>query len=86
MKKKSPFVEYTTDEILASEKNAYVIQIGKDLFSTDTKLSFTKAAADHYYDQIMVALEDQLKNGSKKEKRIAKQIVENFRILPLRFH
>lgn len=86
MKKKSPFVTYTTDEVFASEENCYVIQTGKDLFATDTRLSFTKKMADHYYDTIILALEDKLKNGTKKDKKEAKNILKNFRIMPLRFH
>lgn len=85
-KKKNPFVTYTTDEILATEENTYIIQVGPDLFSTDTKLSFTKKQADHYFETILLALEDQIKNGTKRDKKEAKIILKNMRILPLRFH
>lgn len=85
-KKKKSFVTYTVDEVFASEENTYVIQVGPDLFSTDTRLSFTKKMAEHYYDQIILALEDQIKNGNKKDRKEAKNILKNFRILPLRFH
>lgn len=85
-KKKNPFVTYTKDEILSSEENTYIIQVGKDLFSTDTSYVFSKKMADHYYEQSLAALNDRLKNGNKKDKKVVKDIFKNFRILPLRFH
>ena len=85
-KKRSPFVTYTTDDILASEEDTYVIQVGEDFFSTDTDITFGKNAADSYYEQVVMALKDQLKNGNKKDRKEARDLLQSVRIIPLRFH
>ena len=85
-RKKNPFVTYALEDILRTEENRYVIQVGYDLFATDTRQTFSKDMAEHYYMTSLEALTHQLKTGNKKDKKTVKDIFKNFRILPLRFH
>jgi hypothetical protein len=83
---KSPYLNYTEEEILATEKGIFVIQIGADLFSHNGKMGFTKDRAEQFYDNIVMGLEDLRENGTDIEKEDAFACLCNLRIMPLKIH
>lgn len=83
---KSSYGKYTFAQILNSEKDAYVIQVGKDLFDADGKLVFSKAAADLYHSKIMDNLLDLLDGGDAEEKHEALTALASLRVMPLRIN
>jgi hypothetical protein len=85
-KEKSPFVGYTTEEVLASEAVTYIIQVGSDIFEARGTWFFTKKTARIHYGKILRAVLEQLNRGTKKEKEDAKRVLNNLKILPLRLH
>jgi hypothetical protein len=85
-KKKGPFKNYTVDEVMASEAAAFVIQVGSDVFHVNGRWVFNKRSAVVYYNKILRTILDQMHNGTKRERKDAKRVLENFKILPLRLH
>lgn len=85
-KEHSPFVGYSTEEILASEAITYFIQVGSDVFNSRGTWFFTKSSAKIHYGKILRTVLDQMHNGNKKQKENAWRILNNLKILPLRLH
>jgi len=85
-KKKSPFINYTVDEVMASEASTFVIQVGSDVFHVNGRWVFNKRSAVVYYNKILRTILDQMHNGTKRERKDAKRVLQNFKILPLRLH
>lgn len=85
-KEKSPFINYTVEEVLASEAVTYVIQVGSDIFNVNGRWVFNKKSAAIYYNKILRQLLDEMANGTDKQKRNAKRVFLSFKILPLRIH
>lgn len=86
-KEKSPYKDYSIEEIMATETGSYYIQIGDNMFESDSgKLAFNKERADHFFFAVWEGLNDLIKHGNSKEKEEALQCLLNFRIVPLRLH
>lgn len=83
---KNPFVNYTIEEILASEASAYVIVVGSDFYMANGQWAFSRASAVRHYNKILAELMRQWAHGTKKEQKNAMRVMRNFRIDPLRFH
>lgn len=84
---KSPYKNHTIKEVMEAETGHYYIQVGDDMFETDTgKLAFSKERAEGFFGQILAGLEDMKKNGSKRDREEADLVLLNLRIVPLRFH
>lgn len=84
---KSPYGEYTVEEIMATEEGHYYIQIGDGMFESDSgKVAFPKERAEHFYMSVLQGLKDMKENGSIEEIEEANKCLLNFRIIPLRFH
>lgn len=87
-RKRNAYISYTVDEVLACEAVTYVIQVGSDLFDSDGKGGwfFNKKSAIKHYNKILRVLTEQMNTGTKKERKNAKRVIENLKILPLRLH
>lgn len=83
---KSAFKNFTEDQVAEAEKDAYMIQIGYELFydETGSYCAFSKDKTEKYYAGIRAGLEDMIKNGSEEEKKEALISCLNLRIIPLR--
>lgn len=85
-KKKSPFVGYTEEEILASEAVSFVVIAGYNVFNNGKQFVFDKATAIRYYNKILKEATRQLIEGNRSEKKNARNILRNLRVEPLRIH
>lgn len=86
-KRKDPFVNYTTEQVFISESMLYVIQIGKEVFEDKNgQWFFVERAANRHYNKILVELMKNIYNGTSKQQKVAKKLMANFKILPLRMH
>ena len=81
---KSPFRDFTIEEIRSAEKDAFVIQVGIEIFTYKEVGIFTKKIAESLYPQIMADLMKLLEKGSLKDKNDARFCLRNMRIMPLR--
>lgn len=86
MTKKSPFVSYTPEQIFAAENNAFVIQVGLDVFSIQEQWHFTRWSAHAYFNKVIHELKHELKHGNKKQRSEAVEMLGHVRIMPLRIH
>jgi hypothetical protein len=86
MPPKSPFVKYTPEQIFAYEAVTYVIVAGSDFFDVDGNFFFTKTGAERYYDKLTKQLSIDLKNGTRKERKHARRVLENLRVERMRIH
>lgn len=84
--KKSPYRNYSVEDIAATEFNTYVIQVGDDLFSYNGKMGFSLKRAEMFYDDILGGLHEMKKSGNKIEKEDAIKCLLLLRIFPLRIH
>jgi hypothetical protein len=85
-KRKDPFVNYTTEQVFASEALLYVIQVGADVFEVEGQWFFVKKAATVYYNKILRELMKDIYKGTTKEQKRAKKILGTLKIVPLRMH
>lgn len=78
---------YTLEDLMQLESGHYYIQIGNELFESDTgRLAFSKDRAEHFYSAVWQGLRDMKEHGSQKEAAEAEYCLLHFRIIPLRFH
>lgn len=85
-KKKDPFVNYTTEQIFASEALLYVIHVGDDVLTVDGQWFFVKKAATVYYNKVLKAIMKDVYEGNSKQQKKAKKLLATLQILPLRMH
>lgn len=85
-KRKDPFVNYTTEQIFASEAMLYVIHVGQDVFVVDGQWFFVKKAATSYYNKILRAIMRDIYKGTVKEQKKAKKLLGTLKMVPLRMH
>lgn len=83
---KNPFVNYTTEEVLASEAVTYIIQVGTELFNINGRWVFSKKSAAIYHNKILRELSMQLNSGNKRDRDRAQKALAGLKILPLRVH
>jgi hypothetical protein len=83
---RSPYHPYTVAQIFKSEQDAFVIQVGKDLFDEGGRLVFSKNAADIYHSKIKENLLDLLDGGDADEIEEAMSALASLRIMPLRIN
>lgn len=83
---KSPFVNYTPEQVFAREAIGYVIVAGYTMFDVRGKFIFDKKSADRFYKKILKELMISLGNGTKREKREALRVLRNLRVERLRIH
>ena len=83
---KSEWGKYTFAQILKSEQDSFVIQVGKDLFDDEGRLVFSKTAADIYHKKILENLLDILDGGDSDEKQDAMEALATLRVMPLRIN
>lgn len=86
MSKKSPFIGYSSEQVMAIEATTYVLQVGSEIFNTNGKWVFTKKSAYIYYNKILRELLDQLRNGNNKQRKNAERVLQGLKVLPLRIH
>lgn len=86
-KEKSPYGEHSVKDVIMAETDTYYIQLGDDLFCSESgKLAFKKERAEFYLDQILEGLRDMKLNGTKKEKEDAHNMLLHLRIYPFRIN
>lgn len=85
-KKKSPFVNYTEEEVFASEFATYFIQVGSDVFNLDGRWVFSKKSASIYYNKILRQLLDDMINGEERDRKNAERVLLNLKVVPLKLH
>lgn len=85
-KKKSPFGEYSVEDIFASEAVSFIIIAGSDLFDIDGEWLFDERTAVRYHGKILKEVMEQTRTGSKKQKANAMRVLRNLRVERLRIH
>jgi hypothetical protein len=83
---KSPYANFSVEEILRAENGAFLIQLGGEFFDYKKKYSFTIETAERFVEEIQQGLRDMLKDPAKKDKAEILTSLLNLRIIPLRFH
>lgn len=84
---KSPYRDYSIEEVMATEAGAYYIQLGTSIFESETgKLAFNKDRAEEFFEMAYLGLQDLKANGTYAEKEEATNALLHFRIIPLKFH
>jgi hypothetical protein len=84
--KKSPYKNYSVEDIAMTEFGTYVIQVGDDLFSYKGKMGFSLKRAEMFYDNIISGLHEMKDHGSAIEKDDAIKCLLLLKIFPLRIH
>ena len=85
-RKRSPFVGYTEEEVIAFETCTYILQVGSDIYDVRGQCVFNKKSAYIHYGKVMRELLDQLRCGNEAEKKDAGRILMNLKVLPLKLH
>lgn len=85
-KKKDPFVNYTTEQIFASEAMLYVIHVGDDVLTVDGQWFFVKKSATAYYNKVLKAIMKDVYEGNPKQQKKARKLLTTLQILPFRMH
>lgn len=83
---KSPYVGFTVEEIAKAEAGSYVIQLGGEFFDYQGNFTFTREAAERFYDELYTGLHEMLNDQRKIDKSEVLTTLLNLRISPLRFH
>lgn len=86
MSKKSPFGNYTVEQVFASEAVTYIVQMDYGLFVANGKWIFDKKSASRYYNKILKELVGQIHGNDERQKRSAKRTLLSLKIVPLRVH
>lgn len=84
--KKSPYRNYSVEDIAATELGTYVIQVGDDFFSHGGKMGFSLSRAEMFYDDILSGLNHMKKSGNEIEKQDALKCLLLLRMYPLKIH
>ena len=83
---KSPYGQYSEEEVMQVEAGHYFIQVGADIFSHDGKMAFNRDRAESIYDNIFDDLTAMKENGTDKQKEDAESCLLFLRIHPMRVH
>lgn len=83
---KSPYGQYTLDEVMEVEAGNYFIQVGVDIFSHDGRMVFSRERAEFFFDKIFRDLTNMKKNGSKEVLSDAEACLFFLKIVPMRLH
>lgn len=84
---KSPYKDHTIKEVMEAEFGSYYIQIGDNMFESETgKMAFQKERAEQFFDMVYAGLVHMYENGTQEEKEDAVYCLSNLRMIPLRFH
>lgn len=83
---KSPWGQYSEEEVIQVEAGHYFIQIGVDIFENEGKMAFTRETAEKLYDGIFEDLMAMKENGTEKQKEDATGCLLFLRIHPMRVH
>jgi hypothetical protein len=83
---KSPYKNYSIEDIAITEFGHYVIQVGNELFSYNGKTAFSLQRAEMFYDDIIGNLNEMKKSENKIEREDAEQCLLFLKIIPLRIH
>lgn len=85
MSERNPYRGYSLQDVKKSEATMWYIQIGKQFFEYDGECLWEKDEAEHFYFTLRDGLEHMLRSGDIEEREDAREILINFRLLPLRF-
>jgi replicative superfamily II helicase len=86
-KPKTPYSNYTIEEIMKYEQGKFVIQVGSDFLTSDTgKMAFEQKRAEELYTQVWEGLEEMKNSEDLQERKDAIMCLEMLRIIPLRIH
>lgn len=74
----------TLQEIQEAEENAYIIQIGTELYNYDGCFVFDQKEAHRLYNNLLAKIKLTIKNGEKEDREVALRCVAKLFVLPLR--
>jgi len=83
-KTKSPFKNYTLEEIKKAESNSFVVLIGNDYYEKNGNFTFSLAQAQKHYEILLKNILITLNDGTPKQKKAALSCLGRLHILPLR--
>lgn len=83
---KSPYGQYTEEDVVMVEYGNYFIQVGDDIFSYDGKMAFSRQRAEFFFDGIFKDLTTMKEKGNPKEQEDAVACLQRLRIVPMRVH
>lgn len=83
---KSPYGQYSVEEVILVEAGHYFIQVGGDIFSFDGKMAFSRERAEMFYDTIFNDLNSMKENGTEIQQADAKSCLFFLRIHRMRIH
>lgn len=81
---KSPYGQYSLEDVMLIEAGHYFIQVGGDIFSYDGKMAFSRDRAEMFYDNIFKDLTTMKENGDEKSSDDARSCLFFLRIHPMR--
>ena len=83
---KSPYGEYSLDDVIEIEAGNYYLQVGIDIFFDDGKMAFSRKRVEALYDKVFKDLSEMKKNGNDEEKSDAHACLLFLTIRPMRVH
>lgn len=85
-KKKSPYYEYSLEDVAIMENNLYVLEVDEDFVLQDGHYLFTGKEVSKLYNSTLKDLKDAIHNGSEKDKKFALHLISGLLIKPMRLH
>lgn len=85
-KDKSYFGTYTTKQISMIEGEYYTVRFDSDFFNEDGYYLFTKSQAKTIYDRLIKDLVVVVREGIKKDREYASDLIMEMVIEPVRYH
>jgi len=83
---KSPWGKHSVEDIKRTEHDAYVIQMGMEIFDSDGKIVFNSRAVAVYYNKILNNLLDIIDGGDEDERNDAIRCLGTLHVHPLRIN
>lgn len=82
----NPFVGLSLEQVSVIESDAFMIQVGGEIYFHRDKCSFSVRNVMGFYLKILENLSIVYKNGNEQEKQDALYCMQQCRVLPLRIH
>ncbi len=83
---KSPYGQYTIEDVVAVEAGHYYIQVGSEIYAHNEKMAFVRDRTEALYDSIFEDLTAMKKHGTKRQKKDAEICLMHLKIFPMRIH
>jgi len=83
-KKKSPYKNFSVEQVSRAELTSFVIMVGNDFYAKKGCFVFSKQQAEKNYNLILSKMIETIHSGTEREKKNALKCMATFNILPLR--